>query len=273
MADRPKIEAAKSPRILIALIAQALAGTGTLAVWQVLPWAELARPTLAWLLVGDGLAAAAIGAYLGLRWWWAPLNFLIPPGIAAMLTLAVPSSVYFALFAVLALVFWNSSGERVPLYLTNARTAEALARLLPKTTGATFIDLGCGPGGLVRRLAGLRPDMQFTGVESAPLVFALAWLASRVRRHSNLRLRRANLWDQNLADYDVVYCFLSPAPMPRLMAKARREMRPGTRLISNSFAPDGDDPDREVDIGDWRTSRLLIWEISASVAPTETRKA
>jgi len=272
MQETPETETRKRTPVLIALVAQVLAGIATFALWQLLPWAELARPAPGWWVIGDGVAAAAIGAYLGLRWWWAPLNILIPPGIAGMLMLSLPPSVYFAAFVALALVFWNSSGERVPLYLTNTRTAEALARLLPETPGATFIDLGCGPGGLLRRLARRRPDMEFVGVETAPLVFALAWLAGRIRRCPNVHLRRASLWDENLADYDVVYCFLSTEPMPRLLAKARREMRPGTRLISNSFGVDGEDPDLSIDIDDWKSSRLLVWEMGRSSASKATRK-
>ena len=61
-------------------------------------------------------------------------------------------------------------------------------------------------------------------------------------------------------DFDVVYCFLSPAPMARLFAKAAAEMKPGSLFVSNSFAVPGQSPGRIVEVDDRRRTKLLIWE-------------
>ncbi|HSX69654.1 MAG TPA: class I SAM-dependent methyltransferase, partial [Pseudomonas sp.] len=61
--------------------------------------------------------------------------------------------------------------------------------------------------------------------------------------------------------YDVVYCFLSPAPMAELWTKARSEMRPGSLLISNSFEIPGVAPGEVIELNDWRASRLLLWHL------------
>jgi hypothetical protein len=51
-----------------------------------------------------------------------------------------------------------------------------------------------------------------------------------------------------LGDYDVVYAFLSPAPMPRLWEKVQAEMQPGNLFISNSFPVPGATPDRIIEV-------------------------
>mgnify|MGYP006204041339 CR=1 FL=1 len=114
-----------------------------------------------------------------------------------------------------------------------------------------------GLAGTLSRLARDFPAAQFIGVETAPLTFALSWLRCLPRRNCHIRL--LSLWRVDLAEYDVVYCFLSPAPMAALWDKAHAEMRPGALLISNSFAVPGVEPVEVQQLNDWRRSRLLIW--------------
>jgi len=86
----------------------------------------------------------------------------------------------------------------------------------------------------------------------------LAWL--RCLGRANCRVYYRSLWDEPLGDYDVAYCFLSPAPMPRLWQKVQAEMRPGSRLISNTFAIPGVPAQRVIELHDWRRSCLLLWQ-------------
>lgn len=131
------------------------------------------------------------------------------------------------------------------------------ARLAVLPTDFRLIDLGSGLAGTLVRLARAYPAARFVGVETAPLTFALSWLRCLPRR--NCQVHPLILWRVDLGEYDVVYCFLSPAPMAALWEKARAEMRPGAMLISNSFAVPGVEPAEVLSIDDWRGSRLLIW--------------
>ena len=62
-----------------------------------------------------------------------------------------------------------------------------------------------------------------------------------------------------MAEFGVVYCFLSPQPMAELWRKARAELRPGALFISNSFAVPGVSPDFTVEVGG--RQRLLVWRM------------
>jgi predicted O-methyltransferase YrrM len=88
--------------------------------------------------------------------------------------------------------------------------------------------------------------------------FLLSWLRCLPRR--NCRIRYQSLWNVDLAEYDVVYCFLSPAPMPELWKKAQAELRPGALLISNTFEIPGVPPSQVIELNDWRQSKILIWQ-------------
>jgi SAM-dependent methyltransferase len=144
----------------------------------------------------------------------------------------------------------------VPLYLTNRATAEALLKLLPATS-CRVLDLGCGDGGLLRRLAAARPDCIFTGIEHAPLTALLARLRNLWR--ANVTIRRGDFWQEPLGGYAVVYAFLSPAPMLELWSKAGAEMAPGALLVSNSFEVPGIEPETTVTVADRRNTHLYLY--------------
>jgi hypothetical protein len=59
----------------------------------------------------------------------------------------------------------------------------------------------------------------------------------------------------------MVYAFLSPEPMSALWAKANKEMKPGRRFISHSFAVPGVPPDRELPVAGRSGARLLVWKV------------
>ena len=251
--------------LVIALGCQLAAGGVVFAGGEAVAWAVDFRPPLAALLALQGIGAALLGWRFGLAWWWAPIQLLAPAAMALALDLAwaarLPAWIFLAAFVLLLAVFWNSAGDRVPLYLTNRKTRAALAGLLPDRPGLVIADLGSGLGGVGAELARRRPTACVDAIESAPLPFALGWLRHRLAGPANLRPRYGDLWAADLGAYDLVYCFLSPAPMPALYAKARAEMRPGSLLVSNSFAVPGEPADRVVEVDDRRGTRLHVWRM------------
>lgn len=207
----------------------------------------------------QGMLAALIGQFFGLSRWWLPINLGFVPGLVLLQEHSLPPWMLLAGFVVLLMLNWNALTERVPLYLTGSATEQCLAlRLASMPAGFRFIDLGCGLGGTLLRLSRAYPQAQFVGVETAPLTFALCWLRCLLQR--NCRIRFRSLWREPLAGYDVVYCFLSPAPMPALWRKAVAEMSAGALLISNSFEVPDIVAQEILPVDDWRHSRLLIWQ-------------
>lgn len=239
---------------LKALVAQVAAW---LMVWLGVKATGFAADLLTLALV-QGVIAALLALTFRAERWWLALHLGFAPALVLAQRLAIAPGWYLAAFALLLLIYWTSFRSRVPLYLTNRATASALLTLIPQREGMVFLDLGSGTGGLLRTLARQRPDCRFTGIETAPL----PWLLSRLGEAApNLRLRRGDFWREDLGDYDVVYAFLSPVPMARLWHKARIEMRPGTLLVSNSFAVPDELASEIVEVGDRRRTRLHCYRL------------
>lgn len=198
---------------------------------------------------------------------WVAFTVLCGAGVLwGAITLQPPLWFYPLVIGVIFIFYANTLTERVPLYLTNRTTWTALSQMLDRHSAETalearpaFVDLGCGLGGALAYLARAHPGWQFVGVETAPGPYLIAKL--RTASLTNVEIRFQSLWKTNLAAFDVVYAFLSPAPMPRLHAKAAAQMRPGTVLISNSFWADAQPFDGIVEVNDARSTRLIFSKI------------
>ncbi|HEY4635639.1 MAG TPA: class I SAM-dependent methyltransferase [Rhodospirillales bacterium] len=245
---------------LAAIAAQAIAAAVVFGgAFAVNAGAGVTLPLIA-LIALQGAAAAAIGLRLGLAAWWVPIQLVLPFAVAAALLWQLPPWVFLAAFVFLLLFYWNSVGG-VPLYLTNRMTRATIAGLLSERAGLRFIDLGSGLGGPLVDLAKRRPDATFTGVESAPMLYALTWLRLLFQRRPNADVKFGDFHAVDLGAYDVVYCFLSPVPMPALYEKAKKEMKPSGLFISNSFAVPGHAADEVIEVIDRRRTMLHVWRM------------
>jgi len=215
-------------------------------------------------LILQGSIAAMLGRLLKLPYWWVPINLLLPLTIVTTLSLHLPPWVFLLAFAGLALIQWNSGSERVPLYLSNARTWHALERILSQQGKIRFIDLGSGLGGTLFYLARRYPEETFTGIESAPLPYLVSRIRLRMSGLKNVRLRYGSFWTEDLSSYNVAYAFLSPVPMERLYQKAQQEMSGGSLLISNSFEVPGREADTVTVVDDNRRTHLYCFRLSKS---------
>ena len=244
------------PPILIALLAQVVASALTVGVAYLLaPVGIVLRPMIAALLTG--VFAAGIGKLAGLDPWWMVIQLVFVPAMLMTTSSAVPRWVWITLFVLFAATYWSTFRTQVPLYLSSTRVRAALVPLLPPGP-FTFMDVGSGLGGVLTDLAAQRNDGVYHGIESAPVPWLLSWLRIRVGRHTNCHATWGSLWDCDLGRYDVVFAYLSPVPMEALWDKVQREMKPGSRFISNTFATSVT-PEQTVQVDDMHHSTLYVW--------------
>lgn len=223
---------------------------------------------LFWLgLTMQSVVSAVVTRLLGLPVWWVWIGLLFPVAVCLSLNAGdLPAWPFGIGFVVLYLFFSNTARERVPLYLTNRPTADALLSLMQQRNVKRFIDLGSGLGGVVRSLDG--EGRRARGVESAPMVWLLSAILSKIQRRGEIL--RQDIWVTDLSSEDIVYAFLSPEPMPALYDKAKREMKPGSLLVSNSFAVPGIAPDETWELSDRRKTRLYLYEKKSGVSGDST---
>lgn len=250
----------KLPPSVTALLLQ------TFAFMLVLPGMRLTNISAGPLTVAliTGLLSVILSQLAGLARWWLPIQLLFAPALVLMLNLNIPPVFFLAAFLVMLVVYWSTFRSQVPLYLSSKKVWQTLEEVLPAAESGIdfkFMDIGSGMGGVLTHLASARPDGRYFGVENAPLPYFLSFLRIKLGNYPNCHVLWESLWECDLAPYDVVFAYLSPVPMEQVWHKVKREMRPGTLFISNSFAVHEHPPQYSITLEDWHRSTLHIWHI------------
>jgi 2-polyprenyl-3-methyl-5-hydroxy-6-metoxy-1,4-benzoquinol methylase len=117
------------------------------------------------------------------------------------------------------------SSKRVIAIIT-----EIAARQRPRKA----VDLGAGDGRILFHLA--LQGIEVHGYEINPLlVWWGKWRLRNAKLHHKAFLKTANLWKQNIEPFDLVIIYGLPNVMGHFERKLERELKPGARVISNSF--------------------------------------
>lgn len=248
----------KLPKIVLALLIQVLAFSILfMGVW----FAKflIDPPYSVWILVIlQGILAAFLSCRLGLPCWWRLIQFSLPVGLYLALSQDVNPFWALIIFLVLWLVFFNAIKERVPLYLTNGTTRQALKKLIKRRKNVQFLDLGCGLGGNVVFMSQQVNVDRADGVETAPIPYLISKLYTSLRGGHTYAM---DLWKTRLEYYDVVYAFLSTEPMPDLWQKVINEMSENGVFVSNSFAVPDVTPSEVWSLQDRRNTTLYVYYI------------
>jgi len=148
------------------------------------------------------------------------------------------AALFFLAMVFLMSLVWTGSrgGPWVPTSRLLVQRMLAMAEVRP---GELVYDLGCGDG-RVLVAAARRFGARAVGIELdfSRFLFSLAvtWVLGLRRR---VRVVRGDLFRQDLRGADVVVTYLLQDTNDRLQAKLLRELRPGSRVVSNTFTFSG----------------------------------
>lgn len=195
----------------------------TAQAWQ---WGDAAA-------VGLACALGVVCSLWGNSWW---RRIFIAAGFPLSLALSAPTLAAFPAWAwllplgLLLLVYPMNAWRDAPLFPTPSDALLALAQHAPLPAGAQVLDAGCGLGHGLQALRAAYPHAVLHGLEFS---WPLRWLCAL--RCPWARVRRGDIWVADWSGYDLVYLFQRPESMPRAVAKARAELRPGAWLVSLEF--------------------------------------
>ena len=121
-----------------------------------------------------------------------------------------------------------------PFVPSKTQASDAMIRLAKLKKGTRVYDLGSGDGRLLFLAA--KQGALATGFEINPyLVLFTAIKAFLGHYRGSVRVSWRNLWKAPISNADVVFVYLLPWRMEELARKLKKELKPGTLVISNSF--------------------------------------
>lgn len=147
---------------------------------------------------------------------------------------------------------------------TTFDVADAMLRLAGVGPNDVIYDLGSGDGRIVI-MAAQRYGARGVGIELEPELVAAARRAADAGGVTDrVRFVRGDLFAEDISPATVVTLYLWPSVNSRLETKLRHELRPGTRVVSNSFGIGNWIPERTVDTRDG--TKLLLWIVPSAPA-------
>jgi hypothetical protein len=200
---------------------------------------ELMKDFNLWLVLSLASVSTLVAFFFGLR---GAFLFLAPAITIGGIFIVyfpsiIPSWFLLAGFLFLASLHLPAVWTHVPYYPTPEDIDSKILEFIPTKSEQNktiyFADLGCGTARLLLSLARARPDVEFYGVE---LSF-VPYLISKIRSFfvKNLTIEIKSFWKLDFSKFDVIYTFLSPAPMEQLGKKSCVELKPDAILVSNTF--------------------------------------
>ena len=183
----------------------------------------------AWPLAGAALAATGLGVCAALL-VDRPLRRVLVAAVVVFGAADLPAWLWLLPVAAGWLAYPLRAWRDAPFFPTAAGALDRLAEVVHLGPGARVLDAGCGLGDGLIALRRAWPRAFISGVEwSLPLHWLCRW------RCRWARVQRGDMWSLSWQGYTVVYLFQRPESMARAVAKARREMAPGSWLVSLEF--------------------------------------
>lgn len=144
-----------------------------------------------------------------------------------ILILVIIATAVYGISQLISVIFGS------PYYKSQKNITNAIIKLANFKSGDIFYDLGCGSGEILKVIAD-KFNIKATGMEISPLPYIKAKIITMDNK--NIHILWHNLLSVDLTDVDVVFCYLLPSMMKKLEKKFIKQMKPGAKLISNSFA-------------------------------------
>lgn len=147
------------------------------------------------------------------------------------------------LFLVLAIIFllfvlsmlWPPDSPWAPWWRTNKKTARAINRLAKVGKDDIVYDLGCGDG-----TALITATKEFgakgVGIEIDPVRYFIAKNRVKFNKlNSRIEITKKNFFDVDISDATVIFVYLVPKALGRLLPKFKKELKKGTRIVSYRY--------------------------------------
>src|ERR1035437_8150401 len=137
------------------------------------------------------------------------------------------------LFLLLLLsMVWPPDSPWAPWWRTSHKTARAICKLAKIKKGDLIYDLGSGDGTAL--ITAAKEFEAFgVGIQIDPIRY---WISKiRIQRSGltkRIKVINKNFFKQDIKEADVVFVYLVPKALNKLLPKFKRELEKGTRIIS-----------------------------------------
>ena len=139
----------------------------------------------------------------------------------------------FTLIMALSTVWGLIVTGGVPFVSTSKKMFDEIIKAANFKPGDLVYDLGCGKAHFLIYVA-KRAGIKGIGYELSFWPYFWAKVAIKLAG-ADVKVYRRNFFKADLSNANVVFCYLFPEVMAKLEPKFQSELKPGSKVISNSF--------------------------------------
>lgn len=173
-------------------------------------------------------------------------------GIIVLFFIAIVLAIQFS-----GIVF----GGYAPFFLTKSKVIKRITAEIKVEDGDSVYELGCGNAGFLRAIENKFPKVkELIGAEK----FLLPYLIGKIQTSflkSRIRILKKDIFNLNLRDADVIYCFLNKPMTVKLKEKFQKECEQGTQIISYQFTLPDLAPERVIDLAGNEKDKVYFYKI------------
>lgn len=140
------------------------------------------------------------------------------------------------IFLLIILSFvWPPDSPWSPWWRTSKGVARAACKLANISKKDVVYELGSGDGEFCLVAAKEFDAKKVVGIEIDYSRYYLSKIRKKKKNIKNVEFIRSDFKKVNLADADVVYFYLVPRVIERVMPKLKKELRKGARIVSYKY--------------------------------------
>lgn len=130
---------------------------------------------------------------------------------------------------------WPPDSPWAPWWRTSKKVARAVCKLAKVGKNDIVYELGSGDATAIIT-ASKEFDSKGVGIEIDPLRFFISsmLLHSSGVQHK-VQIKRKNFFDEDLSPATVIFVYLVPKALARLLPKFKKELKNGTRIVSYKY--------------------------------------
>lgn len=145
--------------------------------------------------------------------------------------------IWFSLISIVILLIiltfvWPPDSPWSPWWRTNKKVAKAACRLVKITNKDIVYELGSGDGEFILVAASEFHAKKAIGIEIEHTRYLISKIKKQISKTENAKFVREDFKNVKLNDATVVYFYLVPNVIKRIMPKLKKELKPGTRIVS-----------------------------------------
>lgn len=165
-------------------------------------------------------------------------------------------TVFFVGLVLVAFILVGTLRSGISPMPSSPKAQRAMLSLMPQSVSGPVYELGSGWGQLAWAAAKQLSNVRVIGYESSLVPWAVSRILGAALGKSAVEFRWADFRKRDLSDAQLLLCYLYPGAMTHLAERFKKELKPGSVIISNTFRLPGWVPEKVIELDDMHRTQI-----------------